>query len=748
MKNRSLAFLLAFFILGFAQRVTANHLVGAEISYRSLDSFRYEVITKLYRDCSKGTIGGSIIYLRVGCDTSSNFEELDKTLVSIRKITDPCDTLSCKPTNTTGSRIGFEEFTYRSVVDLTASKFQSLQNCCVLRFEIKACCFSNSVLNGGANQYLYSYAAHNRCARITNELPNRLDELVTRTCLNQPLYGSVHHRDGTERDSIQYSSVQPIYEYGNPMAYASGYSLNVPIHLYDPTGKGWVNPNAYPPIGFYFDGKSGSVTTTPTLSGEYVLAVQVTEWTHDANGSPVWLSTKHYNTFLRVEACPGNNPPTMAGYTGHAVCVGDTICFDITTDDKIKIPPPPMPNPPPDSTKITWDQGIQGATFEVLSDTALHQTGRFCWVPDSAHFGLNYFQVKVQDNACPIPSTIQKTFTINVQPRVDAAIKYTDLGCGQMEVDAQLLKSYGSSVRYLWSILDTNHLPFSPPYQPQMTGRYEYLSKDTVTSRFIGKQILKLTTTAAGYCLREYIDTLVVTDAVSIAVPNDTVICCGDLPLDLRPLEVSGAQGGRWQSGHDVDSNGQLKPGVQCTRDHRTFNIQYSIQEGNCTASDSFEVDVMANPHSGLSSISLCPDSSLVTTSHLGISDSFDWTYFNFQWSSPDLSAMEWDSFYTPFANIPQFKLIKKLLPTNQNPYASVQLNLTTSAGPCAARDSGVITFLYPRTIDRSLFDSSGNEYALCRGDAGLILQKDAYPASWMLDADTLHSPYLLDAST
>jgi hypothetical protein len=106
-----------------------------------------------------------------------------------------------------------------------------------------------------------------------------------------------------------------------------------------------------------------------------------------------------------TKVCSNNYPPkiTNTNFT-YETCAGQQICFDVTTDDKIYSPPAPLPAPAPDSVRLAWNNGIRGATFTIQNKDSLHQTGRFCWTPDTSKISTipYYFVAIARDDACPL----------------------------------------------------------------------------------------------------------------------------------------------------------------------------------------------------------------------------------------------------------------------------------------------------------------------------------------------------------
>ena len=104
-----------------------------------------------------------------------------------------------------------------------------------------------------------------------------------------------------------------------------------------------------------------------------------------------------------------NAPPYLSGFNGSGlfdtiICINSPACFDIFTQD---------PNVT-DSTAISWDQNIAGATFTTTAGQ--NEKAHFCWIPSFNDVGSNphCFTVNTHDNSCPARQQAQKQYCITV----------------------------------------------------------------------------------------------------------------------------------------------------------------------------------------------------------------------------------------------------------------------------------------------------------------------------------------------
>ena len=166
-------------------------------------------------------------------------------------------------------------------------------------------------------------------------------------------------------------------------------------------------PQAKPPIGFFLDPETGDMIFTPTDCSEVgVVAIQVNEWRKDTSGVYKLVGITRRDIQVWVENCDKNNPPVLLGPYAYSVCEGDKLCFDIRSKDDPVVVPPPGVSQTPDTTQLSWNKGIPGATFKIKDPKVRERVGQFCWEPQIGQASsLPYtFTVTAKDQACPRPA--------------------------------------------------------------------------------------------------------------------------------------------------------------------------------------------------------------------------------------------------------------------------------------------------------------------------------------------------------
>lgn len=339
--------ILSFFIaFGFSFQANATHVMGADITYKAIDSLKYEISITYYRWCNGVGIPNPSSSTRIRC-ISGVSTNVSLSLKSITEITELCDTAPrrCNPANTYGTGEGVEKHVYTAIIDFTSSPYNSLVNCGTVIIETGQCCRNSSINTGASNSNFYTYAEIILSQSYNNSSPTFTSNPKAFLCCNQPAYLSVNAIDTVDHDSISYAWASPKSAYSTNIGYSgSGYAYNHPFKAYYPGNLAppYRNANANPPIGITLDPKNGELIFTPTRCNEETVACwEITEWRKDSSGVYQKIGSIRRDVQFITKTCPDNNPPTLNGPFEYGICEGNTLCFDITTNDIVFTPPPP-----------------------------------------------------------------------------------------------------------------------------------------------------------------------------------------------------------------------------------------------------------------------------------------------------------------------------------------------------------------------------------------------------------------------
>jgi gliding motility-associated-like protein len=592
----------AVFMTMSAQKANATHMMGADITYRCIDTLKFEIIIKFYRDCRGIAFNGPSGTIR--CKTGGGSQSLGLSRTAIRDVTPVCATAAapCSPRNTGFTGEGIEEHTYKATVDFNKVPFKSMvaNGCCKFIIETGQCC-RNGAINTGISGNFYTYAEIDVCKAPCNSSPSLTTEPVAFLCCNQPFFYNNGASDTADFDSLSYAFANPLRGWNQNISYSGNYSKDKPFQAYDPTGRGIVNPNANPPIGIYLDPETGDLIFTPTKCNEVTVAVlEVTEWRKNPKtGKMEVIGVTRRDMQFVTKNCPDNNPPIINGPFSYTVCEEEKLCFTVTTDDKVYVPPSGV-KPPPDTVTIKWNRGIPGATFNVVNPLALHQSGRFCWTPPKGSASsLPYtFTVTARDDACPLNAITVRSFSILVKPTAETVVDIDTLDCGRYSVSSSIVANFRNPPNYTWQLRDSSGNLLFDRKQGYFESTGGFLGRgehDTILFRKGGKYIIQHDINNGANCPKSYYDTLEVPDLleVDLAFGPDTFVCAGTT-LRLQPSIANGSLPVtyKWGTG---DTTPYLDVNVPDWNPDTAFYLEITDQN-NCVAWDSVEVFLRENP--------------------------------------------------------------------------------------------------------------------------------------------------------
>ncbi|MBO6518340.1 MAG: hypothetical protein JJ975_17530, partial [Bacteroidia bacterium] len=638
------------------QKAHATHVMGADITYKCVDTLKFEFTVKYYRYCGGVPFSNPSSQTKLVCSKNGTSQGVSLTRQSIRDVTPVCATASnpCNPSNTR-SGDGIEEHTYTVTIDFNKAPYSNLlkNGCCDIRLETGQCCRNSGITSGAANKMFYTYASINLCKAPCNSSPSLTTEPIAYLCCNQPFYYNNGASDTSNFDSLSYTFAKPLAGWNNQISYSGQYAYNNPFASYYPGSLKfpYTNPNANPPIGISLDPETGDLIFTPTKCDEITVAVlQVNEWRKNpSTGKMEIVGVTRRDMQFITKQCPGNNPPTIKGQFNSTVCEGSQICYTITTEDKVKKPPPPLPTPDPDSTKVKWNFGIPGAQFTIVNAKALNQSARFCWTPPiGTASDLPYtYTVTARDDACPLNAVTVRAFSVKVNPIAEAERVITKLDCGRYAIESKPSANFKNPARYTWQLKDTNGVVLFDQTYAYIESNGSFISTqqmDTITFRKGGKYILHHTINNGPKCPNDYFDTIEVPPLleVDLAFGPDTFVCAGTT-LRLQPNVTNGSLpvSYKWGTG---DTTAYVDVNIPNRTTDTTFFVEITDQN-KCTAWDSTTVFLKENPL-----VFVGPDRRICTydTIHLIPNDSL--AYWDDPRDTSEIRIRQGDTLWTEWA--------------------------------------------------------------------------------------------------
>lgn len=509
------------------QNAKASHFPTGEITYKNIDTYKYEVYLTLFRQCDVSALNDSI-RMTISCRSGTSQEYFYVNRTSITDVTRNCDTAAkwCASPNTPGKMNGFEKHVYKGILDLYYYPKSAYKNCDILQIFLSACCRTNNTTSGSAGKVAYLEATLYPKLAPSNSSPTFNNVHSPYLACNQPTYINYAVFDGIDGDSLSYSLIAPMEAGGNSISYNGKLSATQPFSVYDPTGKGITNTNANPPMGFHLDPITGTLTFTPTKCDESgPIVMLVTEWRKDTLGVYQKIGTVMRDMHYSVKTTPvSNNPEILASQNIYHFCAGSSWCIPIATSDKVYVPPPPLPTPSPDSVRLEWFVTFEGGSMKIIKPNQLNDSALFCWTPDSSDIRSEpyFIHLTAIDNACPANHQTDKTITIYVHENTFSEVSIKPLSCNRWIYSSN--PSKGTGYQYQWEVLDTAGHKIRDANIVQFFQGINAESKrktDTLQIHQPGIYVVKHTFT--GNCTYEYFDTIEIKHVfkVDIQVPKN-----------------------------------------------------------------------------------------------------------------------------------------------------------------------------------------------------------------------------------
>ncbi len=372
-----LAPLMLLFMLRWSY---ATHIVGADITYKHISGNRYEFTLDIYRDCAGQNVASQyqIDYGSLSCNIQNSFRV---NPVSKEEISPVCPS---RPSICQGGReIGIERYVYKGIVELPGKCSDWVFSWSRLD-EFRNAGITNII--DPQTTSIYIEARLNNLAFDNNNSPEFGNMPVSFITINESSYLSpgVREEDG---DRLVYKTVTPRSKKNGLVEYKAPFSATNPL-------------TSNPP--FSIDPQSGAIIISPTRQETSVTAIVVEEY---RNGQLVGSVMRDIQ--LIAQDLSNANPvlpPQVA-----ELCAGEEICMQISAHD-----------PDGQLVKLSWNQGIPGATFTPEPASA-NPAAEFCWeVPPGTTGGSYYFTVTAEDNNCPIigQTTVTYEIKVNALPKV------------------------------------------------------------------------------------------------------------------------------------------------------------------------------------------------------------------------------------------------------------------------------------------------------------------------------------------
>ncbi|MES2617751.1 MAG: gliding motility-associated C-terminal domain-containing protein [Bacteroidota bacterium] len=530
--------LLFSLLLSISFASKADHMMGSDIEYVCISPGKYKVLTKIYRQCK----GIPLYFGNITVSCGANTYNVSVSRTSIKDITPTCSGGSnpCNPSNQMSNE-GVEEHTFECIIDFNTAPYDNFKKdgCCEVYFAATQCCRDELITTQPYDNF-YTESMVNICnvGKGCNNSPQLTTPPISYICCNQPFSFNNGVSDKVDGDSLVYTLADALKSKGSNILKNGSFTANIPMTPYClPPGN--VNcrpfPNAKPPRGFFFDNLTGDIIFTPANCKEAgPVVIQIDEFRKDSAGNWKHVGTTRRDMMMIVVKCAENNPPQITNTVNKfAVCEGNKICFTIKTVDNMA---PNQTNP--DTTYLSWNYGIPGASFRIVDPTAREKEAEFCWQTKIGDARTNSysFTALVKDDNCPRPATTAKGFLINVKEKAQAKRQYDVLDCGKLRFNSfpKDTVNFKGTYTYEWTIRDSTN--------SGIIYKMSFSKKDSFKFKRGGKYIITHTITNMPInCPSVYTDTVIMPPvlAVELAFGKDTFACAGD-SLRLKPIIAYG----------------------------------------------------------------------------------------------------------------------------------------------------------------------------------------------------------------
>jgi gliding motility-associated-like protein len=515
---KSIFWVFIFPVLFFSSEIRANHILGADITWKYISADTVMVTASVYRSCAGIVLSNTPFKYFGDCSGFNSPKTVTGSQCCTKDITPSA--IACNPCKSSNCPNGFGEQLILEQVKIGFPK-----GCCHWFVSWQQSSRDGAITTGPAGQNFYVEAELNTCLAKPDNGPVFITVpqhfYCTGICIGlgnlakDPDSGS-----GGIPDSLVYTLTAPLQDHNKPVIFNKGYGYNAPL----------VCANDSPCTGFAFNNANGDIRCNVTKNDVSVVAIRVEKYRKDSTGKFVLIgSVMRDMELLPAADCPykalNNQAPVLTGIDGGSttakvICSAQTICFNIRCFDK----------DPLDSVQLSWDSAIAGSSFTIHNKDKKWPSGTFCWTPkqNQARTKPYTFTVYARDKHKPKPGITSKTFTIRVSPDVSANYTVKETACGVYKFSAT---PGDSSVinSYMWT--GEGAPGYAPLFSRNSTFVYTYTRPGTYH--------FTLSVTDSLGCITSYFDSVQYSWPNAI-MPSDTVVCQKSPGIVISPKYAGG----------------------------------------------------------------------------------------------------------------------------------------------------------------------------------------------------------------
>ncbi|MDR3679551.1 MAG: gliding motility-associated C-terminal domain-containing protein [Flavipsychrobacter sp.] len=576
--------LIAF--LSIHLNANASHYAGAELTYRWVHDSTYHFTYKIYRDCA-GLSGSNVVpngVMTLCCHNTcgtTNDTSVDLTADNIL----PDGRPNCSPVSTGCGGVasqcdnpgspnhsdldGYQECWYEGDFTIPA-------RCAQWTFSVWANSRNTSQitnLNTSGNQNIYTEATLNNVVAQGNSSVDFTVKPVPFVCINnQYVYnnGAVD----IDNDSLAFALVQP-----RSSPTVCGAPSNIPYKPATPPYNLTTNPLADNNT-FTLSPTTGQLQFTPNQTGQYVVALQVTEYRNH-----IAIATTVRDIQIYVLANCSIQPPPFTpdsvnisgGYLNNGIIencanVPLNFCFKSKSANAAAV-------------LVVSDNHLQqapGSTITYSGQQTDSVTGCFSWTPSNADTGLKILTITIKDSTCSAGIAIAETYSIPiyVNPNIRAS-NDTSICLGS----SVALFAVGST-SFTWSVLPGG----SPISSLSCTNCANPVATPSVTTKYVVTSNVTTSTSCNST------DTVIVSvnTVPSKPLPTSNSPLCANTTMDLYAGTTANSY--IWTGPAGFNSVVQ-NPVVNNIQVPNTGWYHVRAKNGNCiSAADSVYVTVTVTP--------------------------------------------------------------------------------------------------------------------------------------------------------
>lgn len=548
------------FILMLVNPSKATHHAGLEINYQYIGGNQYILTVNNYIDCSSGApMWPTAIITAI----STCGDALSSTLFANPSPSTPLRdvsqlTLSEILNNTCngGTNPGMRHYQYTDTITLPV---------CNGGWNFKTTNYDRnvSINSNSLGQLDWSYATLTNAGMLASNNSPKYTAIypIPYFCVNQKSSYNVDVYD-PDGDSLYYSFIAAKGAGEIDLIYTSPYSSTSPID------------------GVVLDSKTGKMTFTPLLTGNYIINVLIEEFdpiTGVKKGSVI----RDFEIVVRT--CFNKQPTVASGTINNLVTTGSqmssynlqlneggSFTFDIQVSD-------------PDVTDTVTlvsniDQVFPGATFVTTPGNPA--TATISYTDSIRNPKFASFSVTATDGATPVLGLTNFTYGLKIHPKIDAGSDTTI--CVNQSAP---LKAYGGNV-FTWSVISGDPIvvganfscnPCSNPIAtPIVTTTYEVTSDlSSISSK-----------------KKDAVTVFVTPDFTYSLTQSDTTVCqSANILIDVVP-NPTGVYSYQWTHA-DFLSNDTIANPIATITTSGSYTYYVAIKKaGGCTKKDSISVTV------------------------------------------------------------------------------------------------------------------------------------------------------------